>query len=493
MKKRTVSLLLLVAMLAACGETAVPSADTTAAEVTTISPGAAEKRANTADSLPDDLDFGSAEVTIYAREGAPFDYEFGVGSENGEVVNDAIWMRNLAVEERLNVKISVDASAVGTGQASIRTVVLSGDDTYTFCTGTSFHTPALALEDCFVNLLDVEYLDFDKPWWVQNLREEMTLYDQLYFMSGDLTLTLLQYESAIFANQTLLADYGIGEDLYSLVREGKWTLDKLSEFTRMVSADLNGDGVMNEMDRFGLGLCDSSRIMATGYGAGMLVTEKNSEGIPELALNREHTFDVFDKVNVLYRDKAVFNRFNGTYLGKEPEMEVIALQRKMFANDQLLFHMGNIMDTEELRDMRSDYSILPFAKFDEAQENYISYSFDNFSVIVIPRTCPDTDLAGAVCEAMASESYRTVTPAYFDVALKGKYTRDEHAAEMIDLVHATITFNWGLGNSYTMGYVSHIFQNAIENDIAFASQYASRESAAKSGYKSLIEYYRDHQ
>ena len=64
MKKRTASLLLLAAMLAACGETAVPSADTTAAEVTTISPGAAEKRANTADSLPDDLDFGSAEVTI---------------------------------------------------------------------------------------------------------------------------------------------------------------------------------------------------------------------------------------------------------------------------------------------------------------------------------------------------------------------------------------------------------------------------------------------
>ena len=40
-------------------------------------------------------------------------------------------------------------------------------------------------------------------------------------------------------------------------------------------------------------------------------------------------------------------------------------------------------------------------------------------------TCNDPDAVSAVLEALASEGYRTLRTAYFDTALKEKYSRDE--------------------------------------------------------------------
>ena len=45
-------------------------------------------------------------------------------------------------------------------------------------------------------------------------------------------------------------------------------------------------------------------------------------------------------------------------------------------------------------------------------------------------------------EALAAQSWRTVTPAYFDVALKYRYSRDVQTAEMVDLIKDSIYINF---------------------------------------------------
>ena len=56
-------------------------------------------------------------------------------------------------------------------------------------------------------------------------------------------------------------------------------------------------------------------------------------------------------------------------------------------------------------------------------------------------TVLDTDAASAVIETLASEAYRNVTPAIFEIALKEKYAPSPKAAEMLDLIHRTIVID----------------------------------------------------
>ena len=89
-----------------------------------------------------------------------------------------------------------------------------------------------------------------------------------------------------------------------------------------------------------------------------------------------------------------------------------------------------------LRDMEYTYGVLPYPKYDEAQAEYYTNSMDQHSVFGVPKTLPEDryDFVGILMEALNAESYKTVYPAFYDTALKNKYTEDPVTAKMIDLI-----------------------------------------------------------
>ena len=98
------ALLMLVGTFAACGEAtddpAVTNPGATSDEVT-------EPETELTDWLPDDLNYGGDEITIISRyrEGWTSG-EIAVQELINEPVNDAVYERNKAVEERLGVEIT---------------------------------------------------------------------------------------------------------------------------------------------------------------------------------------------------------------------------------------------------------------------------------------------------------------------------------------------------------------------------------------------------
>lgn len=111
------AMLMLIGTLVACGEkTPEPVQTTTAnAEAVTTTTSAAEtepaetNRAQTKDNLPDDLNFNDATVSILfpMSDGGQADQIDFATEVNGEVVNDAVYQRQLAVEDRLGVKLAI--------------------------------------------------------------------------------------------------------------------------------------------------------------------------------------------------------------------------------------------------------------------------------------------------------------------------------------------------------------------------------------------------
>ena len=149
------------------------------------------------------------------------------------------------------------------------------------------------------------------------------------------------------------------------------------------------------------------------------------------------------------------------------------------------------MHTEAFRDIDFGYGVLPYPKWDETQENYNTTVLTTYSVMSVPADCTDKDRAAAVCEALAYESWKSVTPAYFETALKVKYVADNDSAQMFDIIRDGVSFDFGYIYTMPMDGISDRFKGAIVDKSVWTTEYAKLESKAESNLTSLIDAIRD--
>lgn len=64
---------------------------------------------------------------------------------------------------------------------------------------------------------------------------------------------MTSYMYAFFFDKVAVEDYGMTpEYLYSLVRDGKWTLDMVADVTKDIYKDLNGNDKRDDEDFYGI-------------------------------------------------------------------------------------------------------------------------------------------------------------------------------------------------------------------------------------------------
>jgi len=165
----------------------------------------------------------------------------------------------------------------------------------------------------------------------------------------------------------------------------------------------------------------------------------------------------------------------------------------MFIEDRALFLALTMGTVSKLRDMNTDFGLIPYPKWDETQEAYGSTVQDGATVFLVPQTIDDPEFVGIITEAMAAESYKTVVPAYYDVVLKTKSSRDEESARMIDLIRDTVKIDFGYIHSTALNGAGHLFVNQVrEGTSNIASAFKSIEKAAQKKLDEIVEfYYRD--
>ena len=122
------------------------------------------------------------------------------------------------------------------------------------------------------------------------------------------------------------------------------------------------------------------------------------------------------------------------------------------------------------------YGLLPYPKWDEAQENYQTI-LQRACYALVPVTCEDTDAASAVLEALSSASHRTLIPEYCEVSLKVRYSQDDDVARMFDLIRSSVTYDAGEIYGISLGTPTADFREQIvKNDPNWASHAESKKS-----------------
>ena len=101
---------------------------------------------------------------------------------------------------------------------------------------------------------------------------------------------------------------------------------------------------------------------------------------------------------------------------------------------------GDVYELRRANDV--DIGLLPYPKYDVTQQNYLS-RVENSAVTAIPITARDPDRTSVIVEALAAESYNYVLPAFYDVTLRNRYSRDEDSIFMLDIALAGRRFDLG--------------------------------------------------
>ena len=399
-------------------------------------------------NLPENLDFGGETFTfIVTGPGYGFGYyettDIYTEAQNGETLNDAVYIRNRNVEDRLNTNIAEVKSDSVVNDA--RKAISAGDASYDAIFAIMYESATLAQNQLIVDIKGIPHIDLDKPWWDKNAENELSIKNKLYFTTGDISTKVKSCTRLQIFNKKLMKDFDLG-DPYEYVKSNTWTFDIYANMVKSVYVDVNGNGETDDEDIYGF-ILDSAPLWPV-RSFGERLTTKDSEGYPQITIATDRFYLAADKVMDLYLDETACRNIAHMKFGGD-FTNVYTYARSLFAKDKFLFHLGLPLIFEEFRNMESDFGLLPSPKLDESQARYYHIVDAEAVMLSIPTTCSNAEKTGAVIEAMAAESMYTVTPAYNEILLKRKYVRDNESEFILDIVDETRTydlcwiFGWG--------------------------------------------------
>ncbi len=497
---RAITLLLLASTLSAamisCGDTAdntptdmkdIPADSGAVIETSAVTEelDALEQRMLVDDGL-EDTDFGGRTFRILGDE----EYEdyYIIPEETGDVLDDSVFLRNAVVSERFNVVIEANVIEEGRLTGTLKNSVMAGDDEYQLFAGHIIYAGNAVGQGIYYNWYDMPHIDFSKPWWSQSTVEDLTYDGKAFLAMGDFALSTVDSTYCIYYNKQIAADYDL-PDMYELVNEGKWTIDTLSEYTKQVYRDLNGDGKEDEQDLYGFVMWPRSPVNTFLWAFGEKLGKKQADGTIVMDYFNDHVIEVYQKlIDFCWNTE-------GTYMDLDSptgtNTQNIAFD--MFLNNQVLFQPNTFkVAATALRDFETDYGILPYPKWDEAQKGYYTMVDGGHEGLAIPLSVGDTDFVGMIVEALNAESYKRTVPTFYDVVLKAKGSRDEQSVAMLDMIFEGRVFDFG----YVFGEFGAAFwpQYLVEQKSAdIASYYEKKHLPYDKRIEKAIQFFEEYE
>lgn len=393
-------------------------------------------------------DFGNDVINVLCRMDKS--YEIDVSEDASALVEKAVFNRNARVEEYLNVDI-VGVPVNGSWQMRAEFVetlsrsVAAHDNQFQLAATHSSYNAGLTLNNQYHNLRAQDTIQLDAPWWSASWVENATVYDKLYFITGDVSLTMWEELYAVFFNRQLAIDLELG-DLYQMVRDGDWTLEQFAILADYYLDD--GNDVVDVADTYGL-LINRHCMRTFVTSCGLPIAERNDEGTFDIIFMDEdggHNIKVDTVYQSLYN---LIYKQDGTFDSKLTDGDYSEMQ-SIFTAGGALFMTGTLQNATALRSAYMEFGILPFPMYDTDQEVYLSHSYDGLSSFAIPASAHFPKMCAKVLDAMGAESKKSVIPAYYEVVLQGRVAQDADSKEMLGIIRENLYFDFGFIYSDTL-------------------------------------------
>ena len=407
--------------------------------------------------------------------------DYDIEESTGEVLNDAIYMRNLIIEENFNIKLE-GVRRDDDMESFVNRTMRAGLDEYDAMAPRLMNAAKFAASGYGVNVHETA-LTLDAPWWDPNIIADTSIAGAAYMFAGDIFTYHYDGIAMLMFNKRLLGDLGL-ESPYRLVENNQWTLDNFNNLVRGVYLDVNQNGSLDREDRFGF-VTQADYVTSFVNGSGERFISKDSDDLPQMPSNFERLSAILDKMLDVY-ETDTYCMHRDAY-GREGGSGQL-VQFWVFPHGRALFYWAfpRYMDLG-LRDMEDDFGIVPIPKWDSNQSRYYAtLSHWHSYTFMIPVTVSDVDRNSVVLDAMAYHGRRLIRPAYYDVCLQRKYTRDDDSSAMLDIIFGSTVYD--LGFVYNFGsWVSTIESDIQKNSINLMSIYERQENRIETDIYKIID------
>ncbi len=493
MKKKLLSVILAALMLASAGTMFSCSDSTSNAETTadgSSTPTAAEEVVEEAETepevikpdLPEDLKFTGSTFTFGVVDNANARNFLVMEELTGEALNDAQFSVIEDAQEQLDITIAQHVLTTGYPAAnSLTPLIAAGDDTIqvanVFCVDATTLMNGGQIQD----YKNVPHIDLEKPYWDKSVNNELMIGNMRYAAIGDLSISTHDLTYILLFNKGMITNHGM-ENPYDLVSSGKWTVDTMAAMMEGATVDMNGDGQWTRDDQYGYAAHTKMTLPSFWVGAGFQTIGLDDAGTPTLYIGDEAFINFFEKVFQITYDNG--SKYNGA--DRNDGQDVPTVSRELFQEGKVLFIDCSMFWVEALRDMEMDFGIIPYPKRDESQADYharVSY----YMPPVLPATNQQLEMTGAVLELTNFLAKQTVTPAYYEIALKGKVSRDEESVAMLDLIFANRVIDLGdtlFCSDVRDGFMASLYAN---NQRDLASTYATQQKVLTKKIEKVME------
>jgi len=388
--------------------------------------------------LPKNLAYEGQTFTVltFKEEYSDTISEITADASDESRVSKAITERNETIKEWFGVEIE-EVAAVGNEEftKTAHDSILAGSGKYDLLIGTDFETVSnwAFYPDIYSNVYDLPYIgeNTDKPWFYNDFAEEISINDRLYLLCGDLNLSSINHTLGVYFNKSIVKENKLG-DLYGLVRNGEWTIDRTIEMTKSVSDNIDS----NDTEFYGylldIFVSSADTLVNTQFDLNYFETDEN--GLPSIACDRDKIVSALEKV-------LPFIINNTYYEGTSDYIESPC--PNMFKDKKALFLVTTLEYADDLRSSGSEFGILPPPKWDEDQSDYYSHAEHGYTLSAVPLDIKDPDMVGTVLTALYQYSHEKLLPAFIDDAVTNASGKtDTDSAEMLGIIRNGARFGF---------------------------------------------------
>ncbi len=398
----------------------------------------------------------------------------------GNLITDAIFDRNRAVEDRFNFEVAVVYTGSFTEVADwVSKSVLSGVDEFDVLSQMAADAGKLVLKNLFLNWYDIPNVDFSKPWWAKSCTEDLTYDGKAILAVSDFNSSAVTGTHCMIFNKNLANAYDMG-NLYEVALSGDWTYEYFYNLIKDVYVDSDGSGTPTEGDFYGFEQSHwwGTTISSWLYAFDNPTVKKDEEGIPSIAIKTDKINNI---VSTIY--DLCYNT-NGAHYTTDD-----SANNPLFFAKRAIFAITNVgaPTGEALRNFEDEYGLLPMPKWDGTQKNYTSAALGSHSCLAIPKTVKDTEFVGTCIEALSAESYKKVIPTIYEIALKTRYLRDNESKEVLDLVLDNRIYDFGILYGDWKGFEFCLSTLMGEGNPNFESYYDKNYTTARFHYRSIVK------
>ena len=442
--------------------------------------------------------------TVLYRQGTRYEEEWiSDETRKGDVINDAIASRNQAVTDRYGVALDYESGKVSAASFEnefwAKVTTNREDDVYQLVAGYTYLLATASVKGYCLNWLNkdqIPVVDTDADWWDSDFIQAAKYNGSTYIATGPLSLTDMYSSACIFFNKELLNQLrgekvGDGysnatEELFALVNNGGWTLEKMMEYAADCTQTVEGDET-GENTIYGITTNESTMIDAYIYASDLVMTQRNkSTGVIELVnVKSSPILDLSEKLCKFY------NVSGNGLLTSTLDPEYV----QHLCEGKAVFACGVLSSAKDIQQTAKElqYGVIPYPKYDEAQEKYHTYKLDYKTGFCIPRavyTHNNQEFVGTITEALAYYSNKFVKPALYEKVLTHKLVQDRDSSECVDKILDGGLYEFANIYAYAWGdqeSPAHLLRKVVQKNQDYYNQYRNNSSRYQLQLNNLLK------